>query len=194
MEGIEMNADEKEILRQLVREELRKIIDAGLMYTLETIGAGPREPEKGAPSEQPRESAKAEPAYKTEMPDMTKLAWVTVQAPNNPKGPWEKTTDAVKPEFMEMMKILKSTNKQLFSGGYLYWWGTFLDELLKPLEGINPNLPLNLFSATEGILDEAKKEINALIRETKNYRCERVLMVDPFELEKLLKKLFGDQK
>lgn len=112
-----MNADEKEILRLHFQNQKA---DAELM--LEML-------EKGSPSEQPRESAKTEakPEYKVEMPDLSKLAWVTVQAPNNPKGPWEKTIDASKPEFSEMMKILKSIGKSLFSGGYLYWTGMFLD-------------------------------------------------------------------
>jgi len=94
-----MSLNETQI-RQLVREEVRRIIDAGLMYTTESKPQTTPQPPTTAPS-----------------PSL--LKWE--QMPPTEKGPWERTLDITNPKIQQIIAKLDQGNRPIFCEDGVYW-------------------------------------------------------------------------
>ena len=92
-------------IRVLARDELRKIIDAGLMYS-----AGCNE---GTPT------AKTPSVSSSPQPSATPPTWTPMQPTE--KGPWEKTTDINHPEIKTIITEIEKDYKAIIKGEYKYW-------------------------------------------------------------------------
>jgi hypothetical protein len=77
-----------------------------------------------AATTQLRTNLKAQPFKRAEIPkakiDLSQLPWTLILAPDNPKGPWEKTTERSNPVYAELYKILEPKSP-IPIDGYLCW-------------------------------------------------------------------------
>lgn len=91
-------------VKQWVRDELRRILDMGLMYT---------DTSKNAPQAKQEE--------KKEYFNAERLNWI--EQPPTDKGVWEKTEISTNPVFAEIAGALEAAGKPLFSKepAALYW-------------------------------------------------------------------------
>lgn len=101
-----MNVDEKEILRL---HFMNQKADAELM--LEML-------EKGAPTEQPRESAKTEP--REIVASLNELDWVPM--PATAKGPWGKCLPTEKAPYPFIVLAIEAKNmRPVYIEGFIVW-------------------------------------------------------------------------
>jgi hypothetical protein len=99
--------------------ESDKVKEAILMWIdgLDAINTKLRRDIGANPFKSPPEARKPSPA----MPNLQTLNWQTIDAPSNPKGPWEKCVDVQSPEWQKMRDLLRTKNSPMFSDGFIYW-------------------------------------------------------------------------
>jgi hypothetical protein len=91
-------------IKQYVREEVRRIIDAGLIYT-ETV--------------QSKQQATVQVTVLPPTVATQQTLWESMAA--TAKGPWEKTSNMNTAEVQELVEKLKDKNTPIQHEGYTYW-------------------------------------------------------------------------